>query len=132
MRPVHGTLAMTYHMTTATPFILPQQSAEEAGLVNDAIVYPAKSLLVVCAHSNGHTLLTPFQSNATPQPIAYPDFNEVKGQSQAKRALEIAAAGVHSILISGPPGRGKSMLASRFVGILPAMTETEALESAAI
>jgi magnesium chelatase family protein len=62
----------------------------------------------------------------------YPDFNEVKGQSQAKRALEIAAAGGHSVLMSGPPGTGKSMLASRFAGILPSMSEQEALESAAI
>lgn len=128
---------MTYHMVhhaqqQPRAFILPQQSAEEAGLVNDAIVYLAKRLLAVCAHLNGHTLLTPFQSNATPQPIVYPDFNEVKGQSQVKRALEITAAGVHSILMSGPPGRGKSMLASRFVGILPVMTEREVLESVAI
>ena len=137
LRPIRGALAMTYHMVhhvqqQPRAFILPQQSAEEAGLVNDAIVYPAKTLLAVCAHLNGHALLTPYQSNATPQPIVYPDFNEVKGQSQAKRALEIAAAGGHSILMSGPPGTGKSMLASRFVGILPAMTEAEALESAAI
>ena len=69
---------MTYHMVhhvqqQPRAFILPQQSAEEAGLVNDAIVYPAKTLLAVCAHLNGHALLTPYQSNATPQPIVYPD-----------------------------------------------------------
>jgi magnesium chelatase family protein len=56
----------------------------------------------------------------------------VKGQTQAKRALEIAAAGGHSVLMSGPPGKGKSMLAARFAGILPSVTESEALESAAI
>jgi len=66
------------------------------------------------------------------QPIIYPDFSEVKGQSGPKRALEIAAAGGHSVIMSGPPGTGKSMLASRFVGILPSMAEDEALESAAL
>jgi magnesium chelatase family protein len=62
----------------------------------------------------------------------YPDLNEVKGQAMAKRALEVAAAGAHSMLMTGPPGTGKSMLASRFPGILPEMTDHEALESAAI
>lgn len=136
LRPIRGALAMTYHMMQASQqkraFILPQQSAEEASLVKDALIYPADSLLAVCAHLTGHTTLTPHQSKATTQAIVYPDFNEVKGQHQAKRALEIAAAGGHSILMSGPPGTGKSMLASRFAGILPNMTEKEALESAAI
>mgnify|MGYP000238368561 FL=1 len=62
----------------------------------------------------------------------YPDFSEVKGQPQAKRALEVAAAGAHSVLMIGPPGTGKSMLAARFPGILPPMNEAEALEVAAI
>ena len=62
----------------------------------------------------------------------YPDFVDVKGQVQAKRALEVAAAGNHSILLVGPPGTGKSMLAARFPGILPSMTDEEALESAAV
>lgn len=137
LRPIRGALAMAYHMVHHTKnkqraFILPQQSAEEASLVKDATIYPANTLLEVCAHLTGHTALSSYQSEAEERVIAYPDFDEVKGQSQAKRALEIAAAGGHSILMSGPPGTGKSMLASRFAGILPSMTEAEALESAAI
>lgn len=137
LRPIRGALAMTYHMVHKTShhqraFILPQNSASEASLVNDAVIYPANSLLEVCAHLSGHTPLKQYDADAQPQTIQYSDFNEVKGQSQAKRALEIAAAGGHSLLMSGPPGTGKSMLASRFAGILPSMTEQEALESAAI
>jgi len=137
LRPIRGALAMTYHMVHKTKgakraFILPQISALEASLVKDALIYPANSLLEVCAHLSGHTLLREYQSTTEFLPPSYYDFSEVKGQSQAKRALEIAAAGGHSVLMSGPPGTGKSMLASRFAGILPAMTESEALESAAI
>ncbi len=137
LRPIRGALAMTYHMVHKTAhskraFILPQNSALEASLVKDALIYPANSLLEVCAHLSGHTPLQQYVADAPAQSIQYLDFNEVKGQSQAKRALEIAAAGGHSVLMSGPPGTGKSMLASRFAGILPSMTEQEALESAAI
>jgi magnesium chelatase family protein len=137
LRPVRGALAMTYHMVHKAAgqqraFILPKQSAEEASLVKGATIYPANSLLAVCAHLTGRTQIPAYESQAEDPIIAYPDFNEVRGQSQAKRALEVAAAGGHSVLMSGPPGTGKSMLASRFVGILPQMTETEALESAAI
>ena len=137
LRPIRGALAMTYHMVhksnkTKRAFILPQNSAAEAALVQQAIIYPANSLLAVCAHLSGHTLLNQLEATATVNASQYPDFNEVKGQSGAKRALEIAAAGGHSVLMSGPPGTGKSMFAARFAGILPSMTETEALESAAI
>ena len=141
LRPVRGALAMTSSIMAAPTsqaapqkraFILPQSSAAEAALVRGAIIYPANSLLVVCAHLSGHTLLSQLDARIhTPKPD-YPDFSEVKAQSQAKRALEIAAAGGHSVLLCGPPGTGKSMLASRFVGILPVMTEQEALDSAAI
>lgn len=143
LRPIRGALVMTYHMmhhtrsskggqTKQRAFILPKESAEEAGLVSDATIYPANSLLEVCAHLNAHNAIEQYQNDVAEQQLEYPDFSEVKGQSQAKRALELAAAGGHSILMSGPPGTGKSMLASRFSGILPSMTEVEALESAAI
>ena len=139
LRPVRGALAMTVNMMqrkaegqARRAFILPQSSASEAGLVQDAVIYPASSLLEVCAHLSGHTELVRYQARQQAAAVSYPDFSEVKGQSMPKRALEIAAAGGHSVLMSGPPGTGKSMLASRFPGILPAMTEQEALESAAI
>jgi magnesium chelatase family protein len=144
LRPIRGALAMTSSMIRQTntstegqsastrAFILPQDSALEAALVRDADIYPAKSLLEVCAHLTGRTLLTQLNVADQSTTIDYPDFNEVKAQRGAKRALEIAAAGSHSILMSGPPGTGKSMLAARFAGILPSMSETEALESAAI
>src|SRR5690606_14173646 len=113
-------------------FILPYESAAEAALVRDAIIYPARSLLEVCAHLSGRSVLPVYEADNAQISATYPDFNEVKGQSVPKRALEIAAAGGHSVLMSGPPGTGKSMLASRFPGILPQMTEQEALDSAAI
>ena len=133
LRPIRGALAMTYKSSkSGRAFILPHDSAAEAALVNDAIVYPANSLLEVCAHLTGRTVLEQLPAANHANTIYYADFSEVKGQSGPKRALEIAAAGGHSVVMSGPPGAGKSMLASRFAGILPSMTEEEALESAAL
>jgi magnesium chelatase family protein len=136
LRPIRGALAMTYHMMqnrlANRAIILPLASAQEAGFVETAQIFPANSLLEVCAHLSGKTSLTPYQAELSNSQQRYPDFNEVKGQHRAKRALEIAAAGQHSVLMSGPPGTGKSMLAQRFVGILPSMTTQEALESASI
>ena len=138
LRPVRGALAMAVSMQRANAhgarraFILPRQSAAEAALVQDIIIYPADSLLEVCAHLAGRTPLPRYVAGSDEAKVDYPDFSEVKGQSLPKRALEIAAAGGHSVLMAGPPGTGKSMLASRFSGILPDMTEEEALESAAI
>lgn len=133
LRPIRGALAMTLKAhRDGRAFILPQQSALEASLVKDAVIYPATSLLQVCAHLAGREPL-PRQAATPPSIIPhYPDLSEVKGQLAAKRALEIAAAGGHSLLMTGPPGTGKSMLAARFPGILPDMQEDEALESAAI
>jgi len=133
LRPIRGALAMTYHAAhCGRAFILPAANAEEAALVEDAAVYPARSLLEVAAHLAGRDALDRFVPEVQPALPSYPDMREVKGQSQSKRALEIAAAGGHSVLMSGPPGTGKSMLAARFPGILPQMSETEALQSAAM
>ena len=138
LRPIRGALAMTVNIAqtqqkeTNRAFILPVESAAEAALVSNVKILPAKSLLEVCAHLSGHAEIAPYQPQTVQYTVEYPDFNEVKGQAAAKRALEIAAAGGHSVLMAGPPGTGKSMLASRFAGILPEMTEQEALESAAI
>jgi magnesium chelatase family protein len=134
LRPVRGALAMTYkahHCGRA--FVLPRASAEEASLVRDARILPANSLLEVCAHLAGRESLQPYvrEVAVTPQ-FEYLDLADVKGQVHVKRALEIAAAGGHSLLMVGPPGTGKSMLAARFAGILPPMTDAEALESAAL
>jgi magnesium chelatase family protein len=133
LRPIRGALAMTYRsVSSGRAFMLPQNNAAEAALVEGAIVHSAKSLLQVAAHLSGRELIEPYVSQ--PQTIRphYPDMREVKGQTQAKRALEIAAAGGHSVLMMGPPGTGKSMLAARFPGILPQMSENEALQSAAV
>lgn len=138
LRPIRGALAMTVAMQRsglAGKFILPRANADEAALVADAQIYPADSLPQVCAH------FAAFQPDARlarhtpkiePRRPFYPDFSEVKGQMQAKRALEVAAAGSHSALLIGPPGTGKTMLAARFAGILPPMNDDEALESAAV
>ncbi|MEM9243567.1 MAG: YifB family Mg chelatase-like AAA ATPase [Pseudomonadota bacterium] len=113
--------------------ILPWQNAAEASLVSDLDILPSKHFLDVCAHLTGATPLSSFQNNSrVDSPIHRLDLADIQGQQQAKRALEIAAAGNHSLLLVGPPGTGKTMLASRLPGLLPAMSEKEALETAAI
>ncbi|HUW27250.1 MAG TPA: YifB family Mg chelatase-like AAA ATPase [Sulfuriferula sp.] len=134
LRPIRGALAMTLGaVSSGRAFILPSASAQEAALVENAVVHPADSLLAVCAHLAGQM---PLPLQAAPSMVSaqthYADFNEVKGQLGIKRALEVAAAGGHSVLMAGPPGTGKSMLAARFPGILPGMSEREAIESAAL
>src|SRR5215471_16922971 len=134
LRPIRGALAMTLKAhRDGRAFVLPEASAEEAALVKDAIVHPARSLLAVCAHLTGREALprVPARDGIDTEPNA-PDLADVRGQALAKRALEVAAAGRHSVLMLGPPGTGKSMLAHRLPGLLPAMREDEALESAAI
>ena len=112
--------------------VLPPENAAEAALVRNVRVLPARTLLEVAAHFNGHSLLQPFVGEPLLNEPSYPDLADVKGQQQAKRMLEVAAAGLHSLLFYGPPGTGKSMLASRLPGLLPGLSENEALEAAAL
>ncbi len=133
LRPVRGALAMALAVVRdGREFVVPKANAPEAALAHGAAVYEAPALMDVCAHLAGRASLV----RAVPAPVAdavhYADLMDIKGQAQARRALEIAAAGAHSLLMVGPPGTGKTMLAQRLPGILPPMTEAEALESAAV
>jgi magnesium chelatase family protein len=141
LRPVRGALAMSLALNAAghgAQLVLPPGSAEEAALVPGARVWRARHLMDVVARLQKEPVGEPgegwqrVQTEAPMAVAAYPDLADVKGQAGAKRALEIAAAGGHSLLLVGPPGSGKSMLAQRFAGLLPPMPVEEALESAAI
>jgi len=145
LRAVRGALAMSLALHAShvvTQLVLPPGSAEEAALVPDAQVYRAQHLLDVVQHFLPQAADVPAAEPASGwsrisavtqiQEAHYLDMADVKGQLAAKRALEIAAAGGHSLLLMGPPGAGKSMLAQRFAGLLPPMTTDEALQSAAI
>jgi magnesium chelatase family protein len=133
LRAIRGALAMVLSARRdGRAFVLPKASAAEASLVRDAVVHPAGSLLDVCGHLTGRAPLPTIAPQLAVPAIPGPDLIDVRGQAQAKRALEIAAAGRHSLLFVGPPGTGKSMLAQRLPSLLPSLTEDEALESAAL
>lgn len=143
LRPVRGALATCLALQAGcgeARLVLPPASAEEAALVPGAHVVRARHLLDVVRRFQPHTQDEVADGDgwerlATRRPAvlaAYEDLADVKGQSGARRALEIAAAGGHSLLLVGPPGAGKSMLAQRFAGLLPPLTVAEALESAAV
>ena len=117
--------------------VLPKQNTPEAALVNDLEIVPCSHLLEICAKLNGQQDLLSMPEeilDGASEPVenVLDDLSDVIGQRHAKRAIEIAAAGGHNLILLGPPGTGKTMLATRLPSILPSMTEKEALESAAI
>lgn len=133
LRPVPGVLPAAMRARDAgRALILPHGNVAEAARVSGAEILGAGHLREVVAHLLGVERLSPATQVAAPCAPAVPDLRDVRGQHRAKRALEIAAAGGHNLLMIGPPGAGKSMLATRLAGILPTMGEVEALESAAI
>ncbi|SCK09238.1 YifB family Mg chelatase-like AAA ATPase [Vogesella sp. LIG4] len=134
LRPIRGALAMVAAARgSGRKFILPASSAQEAALVPGVEIYGASTLSEVCAHLAGLAALSRCNAEQAAGALMtdYPDLSDVRGQGAAKLALEIAAAGGHSLLMQGPPGTGKSMLAARLPGLLPAMATEEALQSAA-
>jgi magnesium chelatase family protein len=146
LRHIRGVLPAAIQIRDAgRRLVIPQHNAEEATLVDGAEIFAPAHLLDICAHLNGIEKLQPVRKNGAPvMPVnehntatkyraeMAEDMADVRGQHLAKRALEVAAAGGHSLLLIGPPGTGKTMLASRLPGILPELNEAEALETAAV
>lgn len=132
LRPVRGVLTMALAAVEngIRKLYLPEENAPEATLADGLTVYPVKNLAQLADHLEKRRELEPQKPwEPEKEEIPMPDFSDVKGQEPVKRALEIAAAGGHHILMVGPPGSGKSMLAHRMPSILPDMTRSESLEA---
>jgi len=134
LRPVRGVLPTAFAALQAgRALIVPQENAAEASLIKGLKVFAANTLSEVVEHLHGSAPLVRWEQAVETAETTYPfDLSDVKGQFMARRALEIAAAGGHNLLMVGPPGTGKTMLANRLATILPPLSEDEALESAAI
>jgi magnesium chelatase family protein len=134
LRPIRGVLPTALHASRAEHVVVvPVANLEEAALLRGGTVRGARHLLEVCSYARGIGILAEARGLATRPPApTHLDLVDVRGQPLARRALEIAAAGEHSVLLIGPPGAGKSMLAQRLPGILPPMSEEEAFEAAAV
>lgn len=135
LRPVYGALPMAVAAAREgiSELFVPADNALEAAYADGVAVYPVANISELIAHLRGEFLLKPMEApELSAEDMRYPDFSDVKGQENVKRAMEIAAAGGHNILMVGPPGAGKSMMSKRLPGILPDMTKEEMLRSTEI
>ncbi|MGF1550460.1 MAG: YifB family Mg chelatase-like AAA ATPase, partial [Sphingomonadaceae bacterium] len=129
LTPSPGVLLAAMHASErGQGLICPAAQGAEAAWAGDVEVVAAPDLIALLSHLKGRSVLRPPEPGPADPPARGPDLGEVKGQETAKRALEIAAAGGHNLLMSGPPGSGKSLLAACLPGILPPLTAAEALE----